>query len=48
MAWLMAHQAVLGGLVVALIDVIMAVSPGFAASGVLHQIYVFCGGKAGL
>ncbi len=47
-AWIVAHQAVCSGLLVAVLDLVFAVSPAASGSGLLHQAYVFLGGKKGL
>lgn len=39
--WLMAHQAVLGGVVVAVLDLIFALIPSWQSDGILHSIYLF-------
>ncbi len=48
MAWIVAHQGVCAGVVVAILDLVFAVSPAASGSGILHQLYVFLGGKKGL
>lgn len=39
-AWLSAHSAVLAGAVVAVLDLVFALSPSLAANGILHWIYL--------
>lgn len=38
--WLLAHQAVLGGFVASLLDLVFALVPSWAANGWLHWIYL--------
>ena len=45
MAWLQSHWALVGGLLVAVLDFVFAVSPGLKANGLIHAIYLFLGGK---
>lgn len=39
MDWIIAHAALVTGLVVALLDFAFAISPGLEANGILHAIY---------
>lgn len=42
MAWLQANWAmVVAPLVVAVLDLVFALSPSLAANGILHQVYVW-------
>jgi hypothetical protein len=46
LAWLQANWvSVVAPLVVALIDLAYAVSPSLTANGLLHQVFLWCGGK---
>jgi hypothetical protein len=45
-AFIQAHQAVLAGAVVGLLDLLMALVPSLAANGILHSIVIFLQGKA--
>jgi len=46
MAWLQANWGTLvAPLVVAILDLVFALSPGLEANGILHQIFLWCGGK---
>ena len=44
-SFIVAHQAVLSGLGVAVLDLVFALSPSASGSGLLHQIYLWLGGK---
>lgn len=35
------HQAVLGAIAIAVLDLAFALSPGLQGNGILHSIYVF-------
>jgi hypothetical protein len=39
--FVMSHQVVLAGVVVAIIDLAMALSPSLASNGILHSVYLF-------
>ncbi len=41
LAWIQANQAVVAGAVVAIIDLVFALSPGLESNGILHAIYGF-------
>ena len=45
--WVVAHQAVVAGLVVGILDFVFAVSPSLAANGILHQVYLWIASLAG-
>lgn len=46
MAWLQANWvSVVAPCVVAIIDLVYAISPNLQANGILHQIFLWCGGK---
>jgi hypothetical protein len=45
-AWLQANWvSVVAPLVVAVIDLLIAINPSLKANGILHQVYLWCGGK---
>jgi hypothetical protein len=45
-AWLQANWvSVVAPLVVAIIDLVYAISPSLKANGLLHQIFIWFGGK---
>lgn len=46
MDWIIAHQAIVAGLVVAILDFGFAISPGLAANGLIHGIYNWLKPKA--
>jgi hypothetical protein len=39
--WLIAHQLVLGGFIIAILDFIFALKPDWESNGILHSIYIF-------
>ena len=45
MAWLQAHWGMLSVLLVAVLDFVMALSPGLKANGIVHAVYLLLGGK---
>jgi len=45
-AWLQANWvSVVAPLVVAILDLVFALSPSLAANGLLHQVFLWVGGK---
>lgn len=44
-SWLMAHQSVLYGARVALLDFLFAMVPSWKSNGLLHWLYLQLGGK---
>lgn len=45
-AWLQSNwPTVVAPLVVAIIDLFYALSPNLKANGILHQLFLLCGGK---
>lgn len=47
-AWIMAHQIVVGGFLAAALDFAFALVPSWKSNGVLHWLYLFFRKKAGL
>lgn len=45
-AFIQAHTAIFTGFGIAVLDLLFALIPGLQANGVLHQIYLWFGGKA--
>lgn len=45
--WVLAHEAVVSGAAVAVLDLLFALSPSFASNGVLHWVYLQLGKLAG-
>ena len=43
--WLIAHQAIVGGAVVGVLDLAFAINPKLESNGVLHWVFVQCSGK---
>ena len=41
LAWLLAHQALLAGAIVGVLDLIFALVPGLEGNGLLHQLYLW-------
>lgn len=39
-SWVVAHQGIVAGATVGLLDLLMAVCPGLAGNGILHEILV--------
>lgn len=39
-SWVMAHQAIVSGLLVGILDFVFAIVPSWASNGVLHWIYL--------
>jgi len=39
--WLMGHQAIVGGALVGVVDLLIAIKQSWAASGILHAILLF-------
>lgn len=46
-AWVLAHQGILGALVVGLLDLIFAVIPSWQSNGILHWVLVMAKKIAG-
>lgn len=42
--WIVAHQALVSGAVVGVLDLLFALNEKLAGSGILHQIYVMAKG----
>lgn len=40
-SWISAHQACVAGAVVGILDLVMALIPGLAANGILHQLLLW-------
>ena len=46
MSWLQANWVtVVAPCVVAIIDLMMSINPNLKANSILHQVYLWCGGK---
>ncbi len=45
-AFVVAHEAVLAGLLVAVLDLVFALSPSLEANGILHALFLWVGGLA--
>lgn len=43
-SWVVAHQGLVSGVVVAILDLLFALSPSLAANGILHQVYLWISG----
>lgn len=41
LAWLLAHQALLAGAIVGVLDLLFALQPNWQANGVLHAVYLW-------
>lgn len=39
--WFIEHQLILGGLIIAVLDLVMAISPNLESNGIFHAIYSF-------
>lgn len=39
--WIVAHQAIVAGLLVAIFDFVMALVPSIEANGIFHQVYLW-------
>lgn len=46
-SWVVAHQAIVSGAVVGVLDLVFALSPALAGNGILHQIYLWIASLAG-
>ena len=45
MAWVIEHQVIIGGLLVAVLDFIFSINPEWKANSILHAVYLFAQGK---
>ena len=48
LALVQANPAVFSGAAIAIVDLIFALNPAAKSNGLLHAIYVACGGTAGV
>lgn len=45
LTWISAHQVLVNGAIITILDLLFALNPSTEANGVLHWIYLKCGGK---